>query len=136
MFYEKTIAQQVKEYILSQMCIYESLKKGIINYTKLAQLIAKEYNLESVSAVKMAIKRFSDSEDKQKDDSGPIWDVLSKAKVTIKGDVSIIVVEPSPEAIAKVNEIEQNKVVAISLGETLYIIREETATVILIEKNM
>ena len=135
MFNEKTIAQQVKEYIMADMCVYDSLKKGIINYTQLARLIANEYNLESVSAIKMAIKRFADSEGERNDDSEPIWNVLSNAKVTIKGDVSIIVVEPSPDAIAKVNEIEQNKVVTISYGETLYIIREQTAIVIIIEKN-
>ena len=135
MLQSNTIAQQVKEYIMSQMCIYECLKKGIINYSQLAKLIAKEYNFDSKAAVKMAIKRFSDSETIQEDDSELIWDILSKAKVTIKGDVSIIVIEPSPEAISKVNEIEQKKLVALSMGETLYIIREQTAIVVIIEKD-
>lgn len=132
---QNTIAQNVKEYIMSHMCIYECLKKGILNYSQLAQVIAKDYNLESTAAIKMAIKRFADTETQKEEESNVVWDVLSRAKVTIKGDVSIIVVEPSPEAYTKVNEIEESKLVAISLGETLYIIREQTAIVIIIEKD-
>ena len=135
MLQNATIAQNVKEYIMSQMCIYECLKKGIINYSQLAQVIAKEYRLDSTAAIKMAIKRFADTETEKEDDSDMVWNVLSRAKVTIKPDVSIIVVEPSPEAFAKINEIEQNKLVTISSGETLYIIREQTAIVIIIEKD-
>ena len=135
MLQNATIAQNVKEYIMSQMCIYECLKKGIINYSQLAQVIAKEYKLDSMAAIKMAIKRFADTETEKEDETDMIWEVLSRAKVTIKPDVSILVVEPSPEAIAKVNEIEQSKLVTISSGETLYIIREQTAIVIIIEKD-
>lgn len=135
MLQEKTVAQLVKEYIMSEVYIYEVLKKGIINYSQLAKLIASEYNLDSIAAIKMAVKRFADSELKQEDkqDTSMIWSVLSRAKVTIKGDVSILVVEPTPEAFVKVNEIE--KLVKIQLGETLYIIREQTAIVVIIEKD-
>lgn len=135
MLRNETIAQQVKEYIMSDMCIYDCLKKGILNYSQLAQVIGKDYNLESIAAIKMAIKRFVDAETEKEEETDMIWEILSRAKVTVKPDVSIIVIEPSPEAIAKVNEIEQSKLVTISSGETLYIIREQTAIVIIIEKD-
>ena len=101
----------------------------------MAKLISREYNLDSTAAVKMAVKRFADTESKLEDneDTSVIWNILSKAKVTIKGDVSIIVLQPSAEALKVVNELEQ--LVNISVGETLYIIREQTAIVVIIEKD-
>ena len=135
MLHQKNITQLVKEYITSELSIYECLKKGILNYSQLAKLISREYNLDSTAAVKMAVKRFADTESKLEDneDTSVIWNILSKAKVTIKGDVSIIVLQPSAEALKVVNELEQ--LVNISVGETLYIIREQTAIVVIIEKD-
>ena len=119
MLQQKNISQLVKEYITSELSIYECLKKGILNYSQLAKLISREYNLDSTAAVKMAVNRFADIESKHEDneDTSVIWNILSKAKVTIKGDVSIIVLYPSPEAFKLVNELEQ--LVNISVGETL-----------------
>ena len=83
----------------------------------------------------MSIIRFSKTITEEEDivDQSVVWSVLSKAKVSIKGDVSIIVVYPDLEAIKRVNKIEN--LVDISLRETLYIIREQTAMVIIIEKD-
>ena len=131
----RTISQYVQEYIQAQTFVYEGLKKGIINYSKLAELIGNEYSLENIAAIKMSIIRFSKTmkEDEEVVDQSVIWNVLSKAKVSIKGDVSIIVVYPDVEAFKRVNKVES--LVDMSLRETLYIIREHTAIVIIIEKD-
>lgn len=130
----RTISQYVREYIQSQAFVYEGLKKGIINYSKLAEIIAKEYNLDNTAAIKMSIIRFSKTiqEEEAEEDQTVIWNVLSKAKVSIKGDVSIIVVYPDVEAFKRVNKIET--LVDMNLRETLYIIREHTSIVIIIER--
>ena len=135
MLQQKNVSQLVKEYITSELSIYECLRKGIINYSQLAEHISREYNLDSMAAIKMAIKRFADTESKLEDneDTSIIWNIFSKAKVTIKGDVSIIVLYPSLDALKLVNELEE--LVNISVGETLYIIREQTAIVVIIEKD-
>jgi len=131
----RTISQYVRDYIQSQSFVYEGLKKGIINYSKLAEIIAKEYSLDNTAAIKMSIIRFSKTiqEEDNAEDQTVIWNVLSKAKVSIKGDVSIIVVYPDVEAFKKVNKVES--LVDMSLRETLYIIREHTAIVIIIERD-
>ena len=131
----RTISQYVRDYIQAQAFVYEGLKKGIINYSKLAEVIANEYNLENIAAIKMSIIRFSKTihEEDDSENQNIIWNVLARAKVSIKGDVSIIVVYPDIEAFKRVNKIES--LVDMSLRETLYIIREATAIVIIVEKD-
>ena len=135
MLQNQNVSQIVRDYVITHMAVYECLKKGIVNYSQLAHVIAKEYNLENKSAIKMAIIRFSKTilEEDDSDYQDTIWSILTRAKVSIKGDVSIIVVYPDLEAFKRVNKIEE--LVDISLRETLYIIREHTAIVVIVEKD-
>jgi predicted nucleic acid-binding protein len=53
------IAEQVREFIKNRPYISEALDKKIVNMSELSRIIQQELNIQSLSAIKAAIRRYS-----------------------------------------------------------------------------
>lgn len=55
-----TIAQNVRSYLRNKPYLLEALEKGIVNLSELSRQIQKELKTDNVSAVKAALRRYSE----------------------------------------------------------------------------
>ncbi len=61
-----TIAQNVRNHLRNKPYLLEALEKGIVNLSELSRQIQKELKINNMSAVKAALRRFSEELQKHK----------------------------------------------------------------------
>src|SRR3989337_1756704 len=61
-----TIAQDVRSYLRNKPYLLEALEKGIVNLSELGRQIQEELKTSNTSAVKAALRRFSEELQKHK----------------------------------------------------------------------
>jgi aspartokinase len=61
-----TIAQNVRNHLRNKPYLLEALEKGIVNLSELSRQIQEELKIENMSAVKAALRRFSEELQKHK----------------------------------------------------------------------
>ncbi|MBN1357962.1 ACT domain-containing protein [Candidatus Bathyarchaeota archaeon] len=61
-----TIAQNVRSHLRNKPYLLEALEKGIVNLSELSRQIQEELRIENMSAVKAALRRFSEELQKHK----------------------------------------------------------------------
>ena len=61
-----TIAQNVRSHLRNKPYLLEALEKGIVNLSELSRQIQEELKIENMSAVKAALRRFSEELQKHK----------------------------------------------------------------------
>ena len=61
-----TIAQNVRKHLQNKPYLLEALEKGIVNLSELARQIQEELKISNTSAVKAALRRFSEELQKHK----------------------------------------------------------------------
>ena len=61
-----TIAQNVRKHLRNKPYLLEALEKGIVNLSELSRQIQEELQIENMSAVKAALRRFSEELQKHK----------------------------------------------------------------------
>lgn len=61
-----TIAQNVRSHLRNKPYLLEALEKGIVNLSELSRQIQKELKIDNTSAVKAALRRFSEELQKHK----------------------------------------------------------------------
>ena len=61
-----TIAQNVRNYLRNKPYLLEALEKGIVNLSELSRQIQRELKTDNTSAVKAALRRFSEELQKHK----------------------------------------------------------------------
>jgi hypothetical protein len=95
---EKTTTELTNEYIKEHPYVKVCLKKGLINYSSLARLIAKDLGIGKASskeAIVIAARRFRE---KLKEEAGyekKTKDLLSRSEMDIKNKIVVYVVEKS-----------------------------------------
>ncbi len=89
------ITKETEKYIQEHPSTKESLKKGLINYSKLSREISKELNLpkKNFDAVLIACRRFWDKLKLEKKFEKPIMDILKKTKLEIKNKIVVVILE-------------------------------------------
>lgn len=89
------ITKQTEKYIQEHPSIKESLKKGLINYSKLSREILNELkiNKKSFDAVLIACRRFGNKLKLEKKFEQNIMDILKKTKLEIKNKVIVAILE-------------------------------------------
>src|SRR3972149_2529650 len=55
-----TIAQNVRSHLRNKPYLLEALEKGIVNLSELSRQIQKELKIDNTSAIKAALRRFSE----------------------------------------------------------------------------
>ena len=119
---EKTTAELTNEYIKEHPYIKTCLKKGLINYSSLSRLIAKDLGIEkktSKEAILIAARRFRE---KLKDEYAyekKTKDLLARSEMDIKNKITVFVLEKSID-LDSVDEIQKK-------------IRKEAGTFYLVE---
>ena len=61
-----TIAQDVRNYLRNKPYLLEALEKGIVNLSELSRQIQKEIKINDTSAIKAALRRYSEELQKHK----------------------------------------------------------------------
>lgn len=92
---EPTTAELTKQFIDEHSSIKSCLKKGIVNYSSLARLIARELQIEkktSKEAILIASRRYRESLVKDADHEKHIKQLLSNAELVIKNKIGVFIV--------------------------------------------
>lgn len=92
----KTTTELTNEYIKNHPYIKSCLKKGLINYSSLARLIAKELKIEkhtSKEAILIAARRFQDRLKNELNHDKNVKSLLSKSETEIKNKIVVFILE-------------------------------------------
>ncbi len=89
------ITKETEKYIQEHPSIKESVKKSLINYSKLSRLILKELQIsnKNFDAVLIACRRYSDKLKIEKKFEKQIIDMLKKTKLEIKNKIIVVILE-------------------------------------------
>ncbi|MBU0470752.1 MAG: hypothetical protein KKA62_04000 [Nanoarchaeota archaeon] len=93
---EKTTTELTTEYIRGHPYIKSCLKKGLINYSSLARLIAKDLEIEkktSKEAILIAARRLHDKLKKEFSYEEKIKNLLAKSEIEIKNKIVVFILE-------------------------------------------
>jgi aspartokinase len=93
---EKTTTELTIEYIKERPDIKNCLKKGLINYSSLARLIAKDLKIEkktSKEAILIAARRFQEKLKKEISYEKKIKDLMANSEMEIKNKVAVFILE-------------------------------------------
>ena len=91
------IAKLTEKYIIDHPHIRSTIKKGLINYSGLTRLIAKENNInikDHFDAILIACRRYKEKI-KKDNNQEEILDLLKKSKIEVKNKIAVIVLENS-----------------------------------------
>lgn len=92
----KTTTELTVEYIKNHPYIKSCLKKGLINYSSLARLIAKELTIEkktSQEAILIAARRFQEKLKGEVISERKIKDLLEESELEIKNKIVVVILE-------------------------------------------
>jgi len=88
------ITKLTEEYISTHPSVKDSLRKGLINYSSLTRLIAKELNLDkSFDAILMACRRYHKKLKKEPGSEKDIINLLKNSKLEVKNRIVAFVLE-------------------------------------------
>jgi aspartokinase len=90
----ETTTELTNKYIKEHPDIKSCLKKGLINYSSLARLVAKDLNIEkktSMEAILIAARRFQDKLKKEQGNEKKIKDILSNSEFDIRNKIIVYI---------------------------------------------
>jgi aspartokinase len=87
-----SIAKKVRKHLRNKPYILEALEKGIVNLSELSRQIQEDLNIENTSAVKAALRRFTEElqKNKQKREE-KVLEVLRKSVLVVYDRKSVII---------------------------------------------
>jgi len=118
-----------EEYISKNPSIKDSVTLGIVNYSKLARLIGKEYNLDAFEAILIACRRYFDKHSKDDLRQTKILKILKNSKLEIKNKIMVIVLSSSisKDSLFDIQKKAKNENMHIIWGsDTITLITSET----------
>ena len=87
-----TIAQDVRNHLRNKPYLLEALEKGIVNLSELSRQIQEELKIENMSAVKAALRRFSEELQKHKQKrEEKVLQVLKRSAMAVYDRKSVII---------------------------------------------
>ena len=87
-----TIAQNVRIYLRNKPYLLEALEKGIVNLSELSRQIQKELEIENMSAVKAALRRFSEELQKHKQKrEEKVLEVLKRSAMALYDRKAVVI---------------------------------------------
>ena len=93
---DKTTTEITHEYIKEHVDVKSCLKKGLINYSSLSRMIAKELNIEkktSKEAILIAARRFKEKLKSEINNEKKIKTLLAESEIEIKNKITIFIFE-------------------------------------------
>ena len=94
-----TIAQNVRSYLRNKPYLLEALEKGIVNLSELSRQIQQELKTDNTSAVKAALRRFSEElqRHKQKREE-KVLQILKRSGIAVYDGKSVMITAKEIEA--------------------------------------
>ncbi len=87
-----TVAQNVRNHLRNKPYLLEALEKGIVNLSELSRQIQKEIKTEDTSAIKAALRRYSEELQKHKQKrEEKVLQLLKRSNIAIYDRKSVIV---------------------------------------------
>jgi aspartokinase len=87
-----TIAQNVRSHLRNKPYLLEALEKGIVNLSELSRQIQKELKIGNTSAVKAALRRFSEELQKHKQRrEEKVLQLLKRSAIAVYDRKSVII---------------------------------------------
>jgi hypothetical protein len=87
-----TIAQNVRSYLRNKPYLLEALEKGIVNLSELSRQIQKELKIDNTSAVKAALRRFSEKLQKHKQKrEEKVLQILKRSGIAVYDGKSVMI---------------------------------------------
>jgi len=87
-----TIAQNVRTHLRNKPYLLEALEKGIVNLSELSRQIQEELKIDNTSAVKAALRRFSEELQKHKQKrEEKVLQVLKRSAMAVYDRKSVII---------------------------------------------
>jgi aspartokinase len=87
-----TIAQNVRSYLRNKPYLLEALEKGIVNLSELSRQIQKELEIMNMSAVKAALRRFSEELQKHKQKrEEKVLEVLKRSAMALYDRKAVVI---------------------------------------------
>jgi len=89
-----SIARDVRNYLKNKPYILEALEKNIVNLSELARQIQSEFKIKNLSAIKAALRRFSEDVQKHKHKREErVLKLLKKSSITVYDGNSVVITE-------------------------------------------
>ena len=134
----KTTSELTVEYIKNHPNIKSCLKSGLINYSSLSRLIAKDLKIEkktSMEAILIAARRFQDKLSKEKVYEKKIKDLLRDSEIEIKNKIVVFIVNKtiSPDSFQK---IQKSGLLSVLEGSSSYTIITQEKNAAQLEKKL
>ena len=87
-----TIAQNVRSHLRNKPYLLEALEKGIVNLSELSRQIQKELKIDNTSAVKAALRRFSEELQKHKQKrEEKVLQILKRSSIAVYDRKSVMI---------------------------------------------
>lgn len=87
-----TIAQNVRSHLRNKPYLLEALEKGIVNLSELSRQIQKELKIDNTSAVKAALRRFSEELQKHKQKrEEKVLQILKRSGIAVYDRKSVMI---------------------------------------------
>jgi len=91
-YFIMTIAQSVRNYLRNKPYLLEALEKNIVNVSELSRQIQNELKTDNMSAVKAALRRFSEELHKHKQKrEEKVLALLKRSSITVYDRKSVII---------------------------------------------
>ncbi len=87
-----TIAQNVRNHLQNKPYLLEALEKGIVNLSELSRQIQEELKIDNTSAVKAALRRFSEELQKHKQKrEEKVLQILKRSSIAVYDRKSVMI---------------------------------------------
>src|SRR4030043_2128437 len=87
-----TIAQNVRSHLRNKPYLLEALEKGIVNLSELSRQIQQELKTDDTSAIKAALRRFSEELQKHKQKrEEKVLQLLNRSSIAVYDRKSVII---------------------------------------------
>jgi aspartokinase len=94
-----TIAQNVRSHLRNKPYLLEALEKGIVNLSELSRQIQKELKIDNTSAVKAALRRFSEELQRRKQKrEEKVLQLLKRSGIAVYDRKSVMITNREMEA--------------------------------------
>jgi len=97
-----TVAEKVRDYVKNRPYVSEALENNIVNMSQLARAIRRELNLQSIHAIKSALRRYSFSLRKSRSfREEKVLRLLRLSKLMVLDNLSIVMTDKEFEIMNK-----------------------------------
>jgi hypothetical protein len=96
-----TIAQNVRSHLQNKPYLLEALERGIVNLSELSRQIQEELKISNKSAVKAALRRFSEKLQKHRQNrEEKVLEILRRSAIAVYDGKAVMITTKEADAIA------------------------------------